>query len=384
MAGYLFQCRLALLLGLQIAKKKPNGHLSIERFDDIAFHNEDFSLCLMQAKHSINPKSLADKSVEVWRTLEIWIGQMEEATIPFSSTKCVLISTSAAPEGSAMALLRPGTSDKDRKNCLMKLQKIARLSKNNQTKRARRRFLSLSDEQAITLLRQIEILDQHPDLIDVMEEIEGELILTAPQHTLEAAERLEGWWLGVVAHKLFDADSPLIPVQHIIMKANEIGRSYGEDSLPLDDPETLGAKDYSHEDESQIFVKQMRIVGLDDRVVRRGAQHYYRAFAQRSKWAREQLLLDTDLSRYDARLGDHWERRLDEELGTNPTGSEEEKKLLGRRLCLWASQQSIPLRNVVEAWITAGSYHGLSGRLKVGWHPDYRTILGQEGAGDNS
>ena len=34
LAGYLFQCRLALLINLQMAKKKPNGHISIEKFDD--------------------------------------------------------------------------------------------------------------------------------------------------------------------------------------------------------------------------------------------------------------------------------------------------------------------------------------------------------------
>ena len=54
LAGYLFQCRLALLIGLQMAKKKPNGHVSIEKFDDITFHDEDLSLCLLQSKHHDN------------------------------------------------------------------------------------------------------------------------------------------------------------------------------------------------------------------------------------------------------------------------------------------------------------------------------------------
>ena len=258
---------------------------------------------------------------------------------------------------------------------MQKLRKVAAKSKNQRTSMARTRFLSLGDEQVHTLLNQIDVLDNHPNLVDVMGDIEGELILAAPGHTPRAAEYLEGWWLGVVASTLVDDASAPIPVQHIIRKASEIGRSFGEDSLPLDDPDKLGARGYSRDDEGELFVQQMRVVGLSDSVIRRGAQDYYRAFAQRSKWARERLLLDTELSRYDAKLEDRWERKRDEELTLTATSSESEKKSLGRRICLWAAQQSFPLRNVVEAWITAGSYQGLADRMKIGWHPDFRTIF---------
>jgi hypothetical protein len=44
-------------------------------------------------------------------------------------------------------------------------------------------------------------------------------------------------------------------------------------------------------------------------------------------------------------------------------------------LCHWASQQEVQFRNVVETWITAGSFHSLSDRLEIGWHPDYLSLL---------
>lgn len=53
--------------------------------------------------------------------------------------------------------------------------------------------------------------------------------------------------------------------------------------------------------------------------------------------------------------------------------NEEEKVSLGRRVFLWATQESTPLRNVVEKWITAGSYHGLADRHQVKWHPDFES-----------
>ena len=161
LAGYLFQCRLALLIGLQMAKKKPNGHISIEKFDDITFHGEDLSLCLLQSKHTATPKSLRDIGADVWNTLGIWMEHLEKGIIPFSSTRFVLITTSSAPDDSAMALLRAGTSSDDRQKCLQKLREVAAKSKNQGTSAARYRFLSLSDEQVRTLLNQIDVLDSH-------------------------------------------------------------------------------------------------------------------------------------------------------------------------------------------------------------------------------
>lgn len=383
MAGYLFQCRLALLRGLQMVKKKANGNISIEKFDDVAFEDDDFCKCLIQAKHSINPKSLNDKSVDLWKSLKVWMDQLEEGVITYSSTKFVLITTATAADGSAAAYLRTGASDTEREEALIALRVAAEESKNDGTQAARKAFLNLSNEQARTLLAQIEVIDQHADLANVMSEIEGELILLAPSNPSAAAEYLEGWWLSIVGKCLVEEASAAIPLQHIIMKANEIGQSLSGISLPIDDPEKLGVKTYSDADEEQLFVRQMRIVSMPDRIVQRGAEDFYRASAQRSKWARENLLLDEDLGKYDAGLEDRWAREFDAEILTSAPSSDAGKEGSGQKLCLWASKQSIPLRNIVEIWITSGSFHGLSDRLKIGWHPDYQAIFSQD-TGDGS
>ena len=382
LAGYLFQCRLALLRGLQMAKKKPNGHISIEKFDDIAFEDEDYSKCLIQAKHSVNAKSLSDTSVDLWKTLKIWIDQLDQGIIIFGSTKFALITTCEAKEGSAASLLRTGASDKDLEQSLALLRSAAFGSKNELTKDARTALLALSHEKAMTFLRQIEVIDNHANLIDVMDEIEGEVMITAPSHVGEVASYLEGWWLRVVGKCLVEDSSASIPVQHILIKASEIGKSFGPDALPIDEPDSLGAKDYTDDDEAELFVRQMRVIGMSDRIVRRGAQDYYRAFAQRSKWARENLILDSDLGKYDADLADRWGRKFDAECAESSPDTEPKKQICGRNICLWASQESIPFRSVVETWITAGSFQGLSDRLKIGWHPDFETLFAEEVADD--
>lgn len=380
MAGYLFQCRLALLRGLQLLKKYPNALISIEKFDDVAFEDDDYGECLIQAKHHVMPKSLADKSVDLWKTIRVWLKSFQSESLTASNIKRVLITTAEATDGTAMAKLRPDHNTEDRIEARNLLRSAAKSSQNQITEVGRAMFLKLSDAEADLFLRSIEVCDRHPNLIDMRDDIEGELLILSPQHVSTIAQYLEGWWFGVVAKHLIEENSDLISVQSITIKANEIGSMFKDGGLPVDDPEQLNAKDYTPDDEDAVFVRQMRVVGLSDKVVQRGVRDFYRSSAQRSKWARENLLLDGENERYDRKLQDRWGRKFEEDCAQIAVQSEEEKRKLGRSIYFWASQQQIGFRNVVETWITAGSFHGLSDSLKIGWHPDFETILAGEDA----
>ena len=102
---------------------------------------------------------------------------------------------------------------------------------------------------------------------------------------------------------------------------------------------------------------------------------YYRASEQRSRWAREDLLLDGELASYEQTLVEAWEPRhaaaLDELSLCRPP---EMKVALGQAVFKWVEQDaSFPLRSVRERFLTHGSYHILSNRFAVGWHPDFKS-----------
>lgn len=110
----------------------------------------------------------------------------------------------------------------------------------------------------------------------------------------------------MVGKQLIEAQNSAIPVQHIVTKAHEIGLSLKKDALPLDDPHALEVKTYSDDDEKRVFVRQMRAIQLADQYIESAAYDYYRAYAQRSKWARENLILENELCDYDKKLEDSW------------------------------------------------------------------------------
>lgn len=378
LAGYLYQCRLALLLGLQTVKKKPNGQITIEKFDDIAFDTDDHVECLIQSKHSISPKQLTDNSVDFWKTLRIWIENFKLGVIANSDTRRLLITNATAPAKSAASMLRPDTSLEMRRNAREILKKIAKTSTNTVTQIARSAFLSLNDSEIDLLFGSINIIDSFPNLPSVLDDIEGELRILAPSHSEKVTEMLEGWWFRVIAKRLVGDDDKAIALQDILRKANEIGGYFKPDGLPVYTPEELGDRPYAPEDEAEIYVKQMRLINLPDTAISRSIRDFYRANAQRSNWIREGLLIDGEASRYDATLQDHWERRFEQEcIGVENTNLED-KCEIGRKVYFWSTRHEVSFRNVVEKWITAGSFQSLSDQLKVGWHPHFKHHLKKE------
>lgn len=377
MAGYLYQCRLALYLALQELKKKPNCHVSIEKFDDVTFADETTITGLVQAKHHIGNNEISETGVDFWKTLRIWIDGYVSGAVSKSDTRRTLITNSIAKAGSALEQLRP-IDGRNVEEAYEKLKSSASTSLNAVTKLGRDAFLALTKEEALVLLGSIHVIDSAPSLTDVSTEIEGELILLAPSQVENVANELEGWWLRVVAARLSGKVTDLIPVQDIIRKANEIGKSYGPDQLPITPPEEFGEMPSVEQNEDAIYVRQMKLVGVSESTLRRAMSDYFLANSQRSKWARESLLLDGEAAHYDEKLRDKWERFFGEKCDGTESISDEEKVKLGREIFQWAHRQEVQFRNVVEAWITSGSFQALADKLSVGWHPDYQHHLGRK------
>ncbi len=372
MAGYLYQCRIALFQGMESAKNNPNGSISIERFDDVAFENDDVAECLIQAKHHISGGDLGDKSTDVWKTIRIWAQSTLSDPLFPTKTKLVLLTTSTAPVGSAMEMLRAATASAVRDEACSQLAKSAEESSNQQTEIGRKAFLELSEANRRALVHAIEVYDNAPNLIDMREEIEGQLVFTAPDHVQMITDHLEGWWFAVVAESLIKDGMPSIPVQHIVRKIFEIAGHIQRGELPVLDSISTETQEYSADDEKRVFVKQMRLINVSDNAVKRGTSDYYKALAQRSQWARENLLLDGEATKFDWKLADQWERKCEQEMDLNAPSNDDEKETVGKNIFYWAQESQIPFRNVVETWITAGSFHSLADRLQVGWHPDFK------------
>ena len=120
-AGYLFQCRYALLAGLRAVPDAPQLEISVEKFDDVGFEAQGEPVELIQTKHHVGKQgNLTDASADLWKTLLIWCKRVsQDIDAPFRM-RFVLLTTGAAPDGSAASFLRMRDRDEQEADrCLL-------------------------------------------------------------------------------------------------------------------------------------------------------------------------------------------------------------------------------------------------------------------------
>lgn len=378
MLGYLYQCREALLLAVVETRSQPNLSVSIERFDDVAFEQDGTPIEQLQLKHHVNPSSLADMSVDLWKTLRIWSEQVAaDPQAPFER-RFTIITTAQAPLGSAAELLRATRPSADSEKIALGLLKAAAEASTNQDSAVgRKAFLALSEDDQRNLLAAMKIHDNAPSITDARSEIEHQLNFSAPLGKVsDLVDQLEGWWFAQIVKSLATPDAPEISLLALRQKIDEFGRAFRNNEL-LISPDALAVSAGALPDsDDRTFVRQMRCIDLADESIELAKFDFYRATAQRSSWTRENALLDGEAARYDADLVERWKReRLARESRDAPS-TEDEKKLFGRDLFHWAARSQVPFRNRHEQWLCTGSYQILADGVSIGWHPDHQTMFG--------
>lgn len=372
--GYLFQCRYALLAGLRAIPESPQLEISVEKFDDVGFEANGEPTQLIQTKHHIsNRGSLTDASADLWKTLLIWSKRVaQDVEAPFR-IKFVLLTTGIAPEHSAASHLR--MRDRDEKTADQTLIKTAVESKNQENAAAYAAYRELPEDARLNLLKAVLILDGSANIIDMRDEIERELYHAAGRDQIHnLVERLEGWWFGVVIKALSGSGASAIPILAIDQRVDELREEFKRSALPVDYASAHPSPAVVAELDKRPFVKQLRKIEIGPRRVELAIRDYYRASEQRSRWAREELLVDGELQDYERQLIEAWEPRhaaLLDELA--PTCQSADKVAAGQGLYKWVeTDANFPLRSVRDRFLTHGSYHILSNRYVVGWHPEYK------------
>ncbi len=371
--GYLYQARYALWLLLDGPEERE---IVLETLDDVVLGRDATPSELLQTKHQSVPARLTDASPQLWKTLRIWSTHVRGGVVNVPPSTLTLITNAHAPEGSIASALRPGPH-RDCTAALQALIRVARTSKNDDLKPAFDAFTTLTADQQFRLVEAINIMDASPDISDTADRIRNRIRCAVDRQNREALfERLEGWWFGQVVDQLRSPAPKPIAGFEAHEKLRAIAEQFKPGALPIDyldaRPDSLDA----HTDK-RMFVVQLRVIDLGLPRIEKAILDYYRAFEQRSRWAREELLVGDEVQSYERRLVDEWERfaaAITEEMAPEPI--EVELKKVGRRI-FNSMEQRVDLRirpNVAEPYVMRGSYHILANKQpvpSVWWHPRF-------------
>ena len=375
------------LWALRRQKTEQDFLVGVESLDDVAFETTGGEPTdLLQTKHHRRGTgSLTDASPDLWKTLRIWFGGHASDEIP-TTANLYLVTTGAAPAGTAASHLR--ASPRDVAAAQTALDATASSSTSRTNAAAYEAYLETSGSDRTAILEKVVVLDAAPSVTDLGGELRQEVYWAAgKEHHAAFLDRLEGWWLRRVLHQLTDATAERIGSVELEAQMSDLREQFKQESLPIDDDLlefTLDdATRVAHE--NSIFVLQLDLVKVGKRRIASSIRDYYRAFEQRSRWLRDELVVGMDLNKYEKRLSEEWElvfEAMRDELGEIAT--DEVREAAARSVLTWAERTTIPIRpNVTEPFISRGSFHMLSDEGRIGWHPEFRDrlalVLGAKG-----
>jgi hypothetical protein len=377
--GYLYQVRAGLLWSLQRLRRDEPFLVSIESVDDVAFESlgDDPSVLLQTKHHASRTATLTDASPDIWKTLRVWIEGSVAGIVPPHSSLC-LVTTGTAPAGSAANMLR--MSERNVSAARGLLDATARTSSSATNASAYVAYEAMSPAARDALLERVIVIDAAPTVSDLNDSLRTEVFWAVDRnHQDSFLDRLEGWWLRRVILQLTGAPGDRIGSVEIEAQMAELRDQFRQDSLPIDadllDFELDEATEHAHAE--HLFVKQIEIIAAGKRRVANAIRDYYRAYEQRSRWLREDLVVGLDLRRYERRLMEEWAavfEAMRDELGTDAT--DVAKLAAARTVLTWAERASCPIRpGVTEPFLCKGSLHMISDEGRIGWHPEFQGLL---------
>jgi hypothetical protein len=370
--GYVFQSRYALLRMFDLPE---DGEVFIERNDDVEFVQVDGSITLASLKHKAAGDRLSDLSVDFWKSVRIWVAHYKSSGRVSSSARFILFTTAGVSTGSFLELfVGSGGSSEQRAT---KAAETLATSTSKEIAKVKADLAELTETEGqdfysrITVSAHTNRIDDIPDLID-------QRLRTTRKEDREALfNRLEGWWTDLVIRVLTGKAGPAIKVQDVSDKLVLLSDQFKADNLPIDfrgkRPEAIDASK-----DPRMFVAQLRALNLSEQRIQHAIIDYYRAYEQRSVWARERLVIASELEDYEDLLIEEWDRHkavLFEKI--SDTSHDDMCIAAGEALYRWALENTGHLRireRVTEPYVVRGAFQILANDRpspRVHWHPRF-------------
>ncbi len=379
MLGYIYQIRYALYLSLKKLSDLADPesfNVSIEKLDDIAFDNNGSPEELLQTKFHGNEGNLTDRSADIWKTIRVWVEQIQSGEVLLGNLILSLVTTQAIADESLASCLGFGPK-RNVETALQKMSEICEES-NEVNDKGYNAFKGLSPAEKNSFLNSIYIIGKSEDLLTIRDKMRPIARQSVPAQAVEAfLDRLEGTWFKWSVEALSRSPLEVINLGKLQDAIDSLRPEYSLKNLPAEYADDLPDV-IDIENDMRVFIKQLRLFNANNKLIELAIISYYQAFEQRNKWSRDGLLNPGELKSYDRKLIEKWQEELAFLEMQESLENEAELKRFSVKLYQVCQQKGIiPIRpDFVEEYLSKGSYHLLADELKLGWHPNY-TQLGQ-------
>ena len=377
--GYMYQARFALL---QILKMPESTSLLIEKDDDIDLVDADGHKTLGSLKHRANGNRLTDLSTDFWKSVRIWLARYKRDGLAQCELRFFLFTTSKVAERSFLQCFLPG-ADRSLDRPGLATKALAE-TESPLVKTIRDELRTLNAAELNDFLARVLILESGPRIDDlpalIIEQYMRSIRREFRPHVFE---RLEGWWADQVINLLTGKRRDALVGNQVSDKLAVLADEYKADNLPITFRGAMPETATNAMTDPRLFVAQLREIGINKDSIQFAILDYYRAYEQRSMWARQQVIDSEEIELYEDRLVEEWGRYkavIFEDL--DETSGEATLVKAGKELYRWAQQANEHLRiraRVTEPYVTRGGFHMLANdrpEPRIHWHPRFLERVG--------
>ncbi|MCI4588965.1 hypothetical protein MOK15_02440 [Sphingobium sp. BYY-5] len=378
--GFIYQPRLALL---KILSLPESTSVLIEKSDDLEFDTSSGRKSLASLKHKAPGDHLTDLDTDFWKSVRVWLKYYLENGRMAADANFMLFTTAEISETSFLTMFASDTGEEESRET--KASAVLAQSQSAALAKIRAELAGLSEEEAHDFYARITIFDGSPRITDIPQLVIDQHLRTIRRESRSILfERLEGWWTSLMIKVLSGDRTDPVYGYEVSDKLSAIAEEYRSDSLPITFRGRLPDGQIDAANDPRLFVEQLRDLDLSATRIQNAIIDYYRAFEQRSSWARENLLVPGEIEEYEDRLVDEWSRYREVVFEAVQGSSEDEVfKAAGRELYRWAELETQALRireRVTEPYVVRGAFHILANTRpnpKVFWNPQFMKRLGE-------
>jgi hypothetical protein len=377
--GYIYQARFALLKVLDLPE---DGAVYIERNDDVEFVATNAGVSLASLKHKALGDRLSDLSIDFWKSVRIWLRHYTATGKEGSDARFLLFSTASISPNSFLTLFTGTQADDDAR--ARTAANILAQSMSGEIAKVRAELDDLTPDEARDFYGRITIFPGSPRINEIPMLVDQRLRTVRREFRAALFERLEGWWTDSVIKLLTGERTKPIKVHEVSDKLAALADEYRADNLPITFRNRHPDGKIDAMNDPRIFVEQLRVLDLPAGRIQNAILDYYRAFEQRSSWARENLLVSGEIEEYEDRLVEEWAHYREIAFETISDDSQADACIAaGKELYLWAEMETERLRireRVMEPYVVRGAFHILANSTpspRVYWHPRFMRRLAQ-------
>lgn len=398
--GYYYQGFYSLIL---LLNSSDESKITLETDDDVCLQQND-KQSLYQLKHrSKEIKKLNIKSVDFWKTILIW-----SKINNIKNTKFILVTCDYIDKNNDLEELTKDIRDISNLNNQLFKEAIRVINERDEYERKLdlgqikkqnnppfenriagcKAFIDMDNAKRECLLNNVYILHSQFNIFNIESEIENIICVTIPKEIRKkVVEELIEWWSYRVVKSMMSSDFKDIFKNEVQNKLSSIISELKTESFYINNLNIKPSiSEYEgHRSKSTNMLKQIDYVDGGDARKDKALINSWKARTQRDKWLEDDISRASELEEYDESLIEEWNYKFEivkEECFKKNLG-EIEKRLKGLELYDWTykgakNEIDIMHKNLLYQCIVHGTYQTLSNQLRVGWHPDYKEILGDE------